>query len=86
MQRIFLFGLRISKHVPSLALFTVTVFTCRLLVNLRSTSQEAVIWEEFDVAWLIMLFFCIFFSVKLQFNRILSEINLFVYIIVQKKC
>ena len=37
-------------HIPSLALFTATVFICRLLVNLRSASQEAVIWEEFDVA------------------------------------
>ena len=46
----FLFGLRISKHIPSLALFTATVFICRLLVNQRSASQEAVIWEEFDVA------------------------------------
>ena len=70
MQRIFLFGLRISKHIPSLALFTATVFICRLLVNLRSASQEAVIWEEFDVAWLIWLFFCIFSQQK--FNLIES--------------
>ena len=47
-------------HIPSLALFTATVFICHLLVNRRSASQEAVIWEEFDVAWLIWLFVCIF--------------------------
>ena len=47
-------------HIPSLALFTATVFICHLLVNRRSASQEAVIREVFDVAWLIWLFFCIF--------------------------
>ena len=36
-------------HIPSLALFTAAVFICRLLVNLLLASQEAVIWEEFDV-------------------------------------
>ena len=36
-------------HIPPLALFTAAVFICRLLVNLRPASQEAVIWEEFDV-------------------------------------
>ena len=55
-------------HIPSLALFTATVFICHLLVNRRSASQEAVIREVFDVAWLIWLFFCIFSQQK--FNLI----------------
>ena len=64
-------GCKLSKHernIPSLALFTAAVFICRLLVNLRPASQEAVIWEEFGVAWLIWLFVCIFS--QLNFNLI----------------
>ena len=55
-------------RIPSLALFIAAVFICRLLVNLRPASQEAVIWEEFDVVWLIWLFVCIFS--QLNFNLI----------------
>ena len=55
-------------HIPPLALFTAAVFICRLLVNLRPASQEAVIWEEFDVVWLIWLFVCIIS--QLNFNLI----------------
>ena len=64
-------GCKLSKHernIPSLALFTAAVFICRLLVNLRPASQEAVIWEEFGVVWLIWLFVCIFS--QLNFNLI----------------
>ena len=114
MQRVFLFGLRISKknglrisvthcfffslkglsltisnsayprllvqgdasyptmkefyHIPPLALFTAAVFICRLLVNLRPASQEAVIGKNLTYFDLLGCLF-VFFS-RLNFNLI----------------
>ena len=47
-------------HIPSLALFTAAVFICRLLVNLRPASQEAVIGKNltyFDLLGCLFVFF-----------------------------
>ena len=55
-------------HIPSLALFTAAVFICRLLVNLRPASQEAVIGKNLTYFDLLGCLF-VFFS-RLNFNLI----------------
>ena len=55
-------------HIPPLAPFTAAVFICRLLVNLRPASQEAVIGKNLTYFDLLGCLF-VFFS-RLNFNLI----------------
>ena len=60
--------MKIFYHIPPLALFTAAVFICRLLVNLRPASQEAVIGKNLTYFDLLGCLF-VFFS-RLNFNLI----------------
>ena len=67
-------GCKLSNHERILSYSTFGTlhrrrFHLSLARELTSSFTRSCYWEEFDVLWLTWLFVCIFFSVKLQFNR-----------------
>ena len=67
-------GCKLSNHENILSYSTFGTlhrrrFHLSLARELTSSFTRSCYWEEFDVLWLTWLFVCIFFSVKLQFNR-----------------
>ena len=79
---------KLSKHerILSQSIFG-TLHRYRFHLSLaRKLTPRSCYWKEFEALKLIWLVFFNLFLVKLQFNQTLSEINVFLYIVIEKKC